>query len=125
MGRVRTFSKVNRKKLWTLFDSGSRHTYITKAAAKGLRRERLSVPRKTLLGGKAHRIQEVCHLDADIEGHSVDTLARVINDIGQDEDGKPIDILFGALSMQEWGIHLDLPGERIDWTHYTREFLEF
>ena len=109
MGRVRTFSKLNGKKLWTLFDSGSRNTYIAKAAAKGLRRERLSVPRKAILGGKSHPIKEVCHLDVQIEGHSVDTLARVIDDIGQDEEGKPIEILFGALSMQEWGIHLDLP----------------
>jgi hypothetical protein len=124
MGRMRTVSELNGKKLWTLFDSGSRNTYIAKAAAKGLRRERLSVARKAMLGGESHPIKEVCHLDIEIEGHSVDTLARVIDDIGQ-EDGKPIDILFGALSMQEWGIHLDVPKERLDWTHYTKEFVEF
>jgi hypothetical protein len=40
--------------------------------------------------------------------------ARVIDDIGHDKDGKPIDILFGGLSMQEWGIRLDVPKERLD-----------
>jgi hypothetical protein len=125
VGRIRTFSKLNGKKLWTLFDSGSRNTYIAKAAAKGLKRQRLPVPKHALLGGKTHRIEEMCAISADIEGHSVDTLARVIDDIGQDEDGKPIDILFGALSMQEWGIRLDVPKERLDWTHYTKEFVEF
>jgi hypothetical protein len=125
MGRIRTFSKLNGRKLWTLFDSGSRNTYIAKLAARGLNRERLSEPRKALLGGKPHSIKEVCHLDVVIEGRSVDTLARVIDDIGKDDDGKPIDILFGALSMQEWGIRLDVPKERLDWTHYTKEFVEF
>jgi len=125
MGRIRTFSKLNGKKRWTLFDSGSRSTYIAKAAAKGLKRERLAVPRKAVLGGKSHQVREVCVLEAEIEGHSVDTLARVIDEIGKDEDDKPIEILFGALSMQEWGIRLDVPKERLDWTHYTREFVEY
>jgi hypothetical protein len=118
-------SQINGKKRWTLFDSGSRNTYITRAAARGLKRERLRVPKTAILGGKKHEIREVCVLDAEIEGRSVDTLARVIEEIGPDEDGRPIDILFGALSMQEWGIRLDLPKERLDWTHYTKDFLEF
>jgi hypothetical protein len=118
-------SKINGKRRWTLLDSGARHTYIAAAAAKGLDVRRLDVPQTALLGGKPHRIDRLCVLLADIEGHSVETLARVIDEIGKDEDGKPIQVLFGALSMQEWGIRLDVPNERIDWTHYTREFVEF
>ena len=53
------------------------------------------------------------------------THARVVDEIGNDEDGRPIDILFGALSMQEWGIRLDLQNENLDWTRYTTDFVEF
>src|SRR2546421_7075628 len=37
---------------------------------------------------------------------SIASHALVIEDIGNDEDGKPIEILFGALAMQQWGIRL-------------------
>ena len=49
----------------------------------------------------------------------------VIDRIGQDEDGTPIEILFGALAMQQWGIRLIPEQERLDLSHYQEEFLEF
>ena len=125
MGRIRAESKVDGKLCWTLFDSGSRNTYISRQAAQGLALKDLSVPAKAVLDGKSHEIAQICPLEAEIEGHSVDTLARVIDDIGADEHGRPIEILFGALSMQEWGIRLDLRNERLDWTHYSKEFVEY
>jgi len=60
-----------------------------------------------------------------VEGHWVRTRARVVDSIGNDEEGRPIDILFGALAMQEWGIRLVPEEERLDLTHYPREFVEF
>jgi hypothetical protein len=51
--------------------------------------------------------------------------AMVVKEIGRDEDGKPIEILFGALAMQQWGIRLVPAEERLDLTHYPREFVEF
>jgi hypothetical protein len=62
---------------------------------------------------------------ARIDGYPVQTHARVLDEIGRDEDGKPIEVVFGALAMQEWGIRLDLPGEQLDLTHYPKEFVEF
>jgi hypothetical protein len=38
----------------------------------------------------------------------------VIEDIGKDEDGKLIEILFGALAMQQWGIRLNPAEEKLD-----------
>ena len=29
------------------------------------------------------------------------------------------------LAMQEWGIRLDLPNEKLDWSRYTNFFVEF
>lgn len=49
----------------------------------------------------------------------------VIDRIGTDEEGKPIEILFGALAMQQWGIRLVPETETLDLSHYPSEFLEF
>ena len=78
-----------------------------------------------MLGGKNHQITRTCIVIADIEGRSLDFQAWVIDEIGIDEDGRRIDVLFGALAMQLWGIKLDLPNERIDFTHFSTEFVEY
>ena len=49
----------------------------------------------------------------------------VIDEIGKDEEGTSIDILFGALAMQQWGIRPIPDEEKLDLTHYPEEFLEF
>ena len=64
-------------------------------------------------------------LNAEVQGHRISTHAMVIDEIGTDEDGKPIEILFGALAMQQWGIRLVPDEERLDLTHYPKEFVEF
>ena len=64
-------------------------------------------------------------LEADIQGHPISTHALVIDKIGTDEQGMPIEVLFGALAMQQWGIRPVLDEERLDFSHYPEEFLEF
>jgi hypothetical protein len=49
----------------------------------------------------------------------------VIPSIGDDEDGTPIEILFGTLATQQWGIKLNPPDEKLDLSNYPDEFLEF
>ena len=49
----------------------------------------------------------------------------VVEKIGTDEEGKPIEILFGALAMQQWGIRLNPEEEKLDLSHYPEEFIEF
>ncbi len=49
----------------------------------------------------------------------------VVDEIGPDEEGKPIEVLFGALAMQQWGIRLVLDQEKLDMSHYSKDFLEF
>jgi hypothetical protein len=125
MGRIRRKIEVLGKPRWTLFDSGSRNTYVAREAVAGLVTSRRGKPWKAAIGGTVHQVKETCVLKASIDNHEIETLARVVDEIGQDEDGKPIEILFGALSMQEWGIHLDLPNERLDLSHYSTTFVEF
>jgi hypothetical protein len=45
--------------------------------------------------------------------------------IGANENGRPIDILFGALAMQQWGIRPVADNETLDLSHYPDEFVEF
>jgi hypothetical protein len=49
----------------------------------------------------------------------------VIDRIGRDEEGIRIEILFGALAMQQWSIRPIPDTERLDLTHYPEEFIEF
>ena len=49
----------------------------------------------------------------------------MIDNIDRDEDGNPIEILFGALAMQQWGIKLNPREEKLDLTNYPEEFVEF
>ena len=125
MGRIRSEIDVNGKSCSTLFDSGSRNSYVVESVARNLVSKELRREQTTALGGKVHRVRKTCLLEAEIQGHPIDLHARVLDEIGADEDGKPIEILFGALAMQEWGISLDLQAERLDLTHYTTDFVEF
>ena len=125
MGRIREEIDVDGRKCWTLFDSGARNSYITRRAAGELNVLPLSEPTATRLGGSVHQIREACLVQARLDSHALHFQAAVLDDIGQDEDGRDIDILFGALAMQLWGIRLDPQNERLDLSHFTSEFLEF
>jgi hypothetical protein len=125
MGRIRTELEVDGRYCWTLFDSGARNSYIARRAAQGLNLLPLSDPTPTHLGGSVQEIREVFVVQTRLEGHPIHFQAGVIDEIGQDKDGREIDILFGAIAMQLWGICLDLKNERLDLSHVTREFVEF
>ena len=38
---------------------------------------------------------------------------------------KPIEFLMGAYAMQVWGIELDMKHEKLDMSHYSKEFTEY
>ncbi|SRR6266571_440748 len=125
MGRIRQMINVHGRESWTLFDSGARKTYIVPAVASVLTTAELSQPIRMALGGEVRESNKTALLEAEVEGRPVSTHAMVIDDIGEDDDGKPIEILFGALAMQEWGIRLIPEQEKLDLSHYPKEFVEF
>src|SRR5438270_460397 len=114
MGRIREFIRVNGKKFWTLFDSGARNTYIVPAVAAHLTPTKLPKAFRSSLGGGVKKATHAAILTAEVEGHKLFTNAMVIDEIGDDEDAKPIQVLFGALAMQQWGIRLVPEEERLD-----------
>ncbi|MEW6363339.1 MAG: hypothetical protein AB1714_01730 [Acidobacteriota bacterium] len=125
MGRIRGMIKVDGRACWTLFDSGSRNTYVVPEVAAMLTTSRFEVPFRSALGGETKESRATALLEAEIEGRRVSTHAMVVDRIGADEDGTPIEILFGALAMQQWGIRLVPEQEKLDLSHYPEEFLEF
>ena len=125
MGRIRKMIHVNGKDAWTLFDSGVRNTYVVPDVAARLTTVRLPRPTHAKLGGETKISTLAAVLVGQIEGKTFHTEAMVIDRIGTDEDGKPIEILMGILAMQQWGIRLVPETETLDLSHYPSEFLEF
>ena len=125
MGRVRQHIDVKGRKFWTLFDTGARNTYILPRVAALLATSQLPKTFRTALGGKVREANQAAVLDADVQGCRISTHGMVLDDIGHDEDGNNIDVLFGALAMQQWGIRPVPDEEKLDMSHYSKEFLEF
>ena len=125
MGRIRQKIHVDGTEVWTLFDSGARNTYVVPEVAERLTTTKLPMPTHTKLGGETKTSTLAVVLVGEIEGKFFHTEAMVIDRIGSDEDGKTIEILFGALAMQQWGIRLIPEKEALDLSHYPSEFLEF
>ena len=110
---------------WTLFDTGARNTYVIPAVAKVLKTSVTPGTIRTNLGGAVKETNTAALLEAKIQGRPISTHALVIDEIGKDEDGAPIEILFGALAMRQWGIRPIPDEERLDLSHYPEEFVEF
>jgi len=125
MGRIRQAIQVRGRGCWTLFDSGARNSYIVPEVAALVTTSKIDQPFRSRLGGSVKEAKEVALLEAEVEGHRMSFHAMVIDNIGTDEDGAPIEILMGALAMQQWGIRLVPAEEKLDLTHYPEEFLEF
>ena len=125
MGRIRQTIDVDGRKCWTLFDTGARNTYVVPSVAQVLKTSRTPRTMRTALGGEVKETNTAALLEAEILGHAISTHALVIETIGNDEDGTPIEILFGALAMQQWGIRPIPDEERLDLSHCPEEFVEF
>jgi hypothetical protein len=125
MGRVRANIEVEGRSCWALFDTGARNTYVAEDIAALIPTFGLENPESVALGGKTHSISKRCLLSCTVGGLPIWTHARILEKIGEDEDGKEIEVLIGALTMQEWGIRPIPDEERLDMTHYPKEFVEF
>jgi len=125
MGRIFGIIKIDGRECHTLFDSGARNSYIAEDAAKGLATTRLPVPRASAIGGMVRHAAGTCSFVGSLQGKQIEVDAYVLEDIGRDEHGHTIDILFGALAMQKWGIRLVPEEERLDLTHFSAEFIEY
>jgi hypothetical protein len=125
MGRVKSNVSIDGQNYWTLFDCGALNTYVVEDIASRLPTFELKKTESVALGGRTHNITQKCRLTCLVEGFLIDVLARVVKEIGKDEEGKRIEVLIGALAMEEWGI-IPVPKEKkVDMTHYPKEFIEY
>ena len=125
MGRVRENIEVNGRQCWTLFDTGARNTYIVPEVAPLLLPFNLKVPHKSAMGGGVKEAKQAAVLEATIVGCPITTHALVLDEIGRGEEGKMIEVLFGALAMRQWGIRPIPDLEKLDTSHYSKDFVEF
>src|SRR5437016_5210925 len=101
MGRVRGYIHINGKRFWTLFDTRARNMYIVPTVASHLDTTKLPKPFRSALGEKTRKMTTGALVKARVEKHDVFTHAMVVDEIGNDEEGKPIEVLFGTLAMQQ------------------------
>jgi hypothetical protein len=125
MGRIRQMIKVDGRQFWTMFDTDARNTYVVPEVALLLTTSNSQSLIRTALGGAIKQTDTTAILQAEIAGHQISTHAMVVDQIGADEDGRAIEILFGALAMQQWGIRPVPDEEKLDLSHYPDEFIEF
>jgi hypothetical protein len=125
MGRIRQMIAVDGRECWTLFHPSTRNTYVVPSVAELLKTYPTPRPIRTALGGAIKESNRVALLEGQIQHYPFSTHALVVQEIGTDEDGNPIEVLFGALAMQQWGIRLNPAEEKLDLSHYPKEFVEF
>jgi hypothetical protein len=125
MGRIRQMIAIDGRDCWTVFHPSTRNTYVTPSVAELLKTYPTPRPVRTALGGIMRESNRVALLEGEIEHYPFSTHAFVVEEIGNDEDGNPIEVLFGALAMQAWGIRLNPAEEKLDLSHYPKVFVEF
>lgn len=123
--RIAKEIEVEGKKARALFDTGSMHTYVSRWLLEGVPIRTLIHPYSVALGGRVIEVKEHCSIEGTTEGLGFHTEVIPIDEVGK-VDGKTIDVLIGALTMEEWEIipnpkdaTLDLSGLR------RRAFTEF
>lgn len=117
--------EIEDKKATALFDTGAMHTYVKREMVGD--RPKLVIPRpyKVALGGRTIEVQELYLLLGKIEEWDLDMEVVPVDELGK-VDGREIDAIVGALTMEKWEIipnprdgTLDLEGLK------RREFIEF
>ena len=80
---------------------------------------------RVTLGGKEVDIRELCFIEGKIEGLDFFADAVAVEEIGH-ADGRELDALIGARTMEQWEIRLDPRTGTLDWEGLRRrEFTEF
>ena len=118
---------VNGEPLYTLFDTGARNNYVTRRAARrcGLSAQKLRTPVRTALGGQKTIHRRFVILQGTIQRRPLHLEAYLVDDLGKGDEDAPVDLLFGLLAMEKWGIDPDVRRKRVDLRRFTKEFTEF
>ncbi len=127
MARVFRKVKLDGTDCEALFDSEIRGTYVTSSlvAKRGLNVIKTKLPLLRSFGKHVKKATEIASLDVVVDERSVPTHAIVIDEIPvADFPGEDVDILFGVLTMLQWGIRLDSKQNCLELSQYTQTFEE-
>ncbi len=125
MGRIFDTLVVGKRRFYTLFDTGAKHSFVSREAARAGKRTEVRGRILVAIGGRRHRIAQVCVIEGTLRKKPVFLQAFVLPEIGDDADGRAIDVIFGVRAMQDFGIRLDPAEECVDMGSYRSTFVEF
>ncbi len=98
--------EIKGEKAVALFDSGAFHSYVVRRLLDGIPIQKLPISYKVGLGGKPIEVKEFCSFWGKIEGYVFDAKANIVDSLGKVE-GKILDVIIGATTMEEWEITLN------------------
>jgi hypothetical protein len=125
MSRIVKQIEIEGKPAVALFDNGALHTYILKNFIKKAPKLSIKKTYKVALGGRKITVKEFRLFQGKIEGLDFASKAIPISKIGK-VNGYELDVIIGALTMEEWEIKLDLKTGKLDLEGLRRrEFTEF
>jgi predicted aspartyl protease len=117
--------EIEGKNALALFDTGSMHTYASRKLLKDVPIRTLSEPYRVALGGKIIEVKEASLIEGKIEGFGFHTEVIPIDEIWR-VDGKAVDVIIGALTLEEWEISINPKDGTLDLSGLKRrEFTEF
>lgn len=123
MSRIFKQIKVENNSLWTLLDTGATYSYIlNKFVPDSGKRIQILPPKNIVLGGQHIIIEEVVVLEAELDGHRFLLSAKPVEYLGQDEHGKEIEAIIGAVNMEGALMKLDTLSGEIKFLEQLTEF---
>lgn len=108
-----------------LFDTGAVYTYVRAELLGSAPRIAMTRPVRVTLGGMDIEIRELCLIQGKIEGLDFAADAVPVAQLGT-ADGKQLDAVIGALTLERWEIRLDPKAGTLDLEGLRRrELTEF
>ena len=106
MSRVIKTIEIEGKPAVALFDTGAFHSYVLRKHLKGVRGRSVSCPYEVSLGGETFVVREHVVVNGKIEGLDFTTTVVPVARLGK-ADGKHLDTVIGAITMEEWEITIN------------------
>jgi len=125
MARPLVEVEIDGNKFHAILDTGSWRSYIRAELTKGCPVVSIE-PFHVRLGGKAFSIEEGSVIqgivkDSQNTGYRFGAILFPVDNLGE-EEGRKIDILFGALTLEDWGAVIDesIIPPKIDYTRLRK-----
>jgi len=125
MARIIKTIEIEGRKATALFDTGALYTYVRSELVSRAPKRVIKEPPRVVLGGQIIEVKNVCLMEGKIEGLGFFSEAVVVDELGS-ADGRRLDAIIGARTMEQWEIKLDPRTGELDLEGLRRrEFTEF